>query len=131
MGTTPYWPERGGLRPGAPRGILELPWPVFHLGLRFPTAGGPLLRLLGKHYIALGLRDSLRRGDSVFYFHPIDISDEKFPIEKSVARPLFWSVKGEIVQKRVRWLVDEFAGSLACCSEIVARALPPRCNPHA
>jgi peptidoglycan/xylan/chitin deacetylase (PgdA/CDA1 family) len=77
--STPYYPRRGSVEPGDERRILEIPWPYFEFGLRFPTAGGPLLRLLGAKYITLGLKQSLKRGDTFFYFHPIDISKEKLP----------------------------------------------------
>ncbi|CAJ35718.1 polysaccharide deacetylase [Methanocella arvoryzae] len=36
----------------------------------------------------------------MFYFHPIDISDEEFPrVGKN--RPGYWMIKGSIVEKRI------------------------------
>ena len=103
VSTGPYYPERGSLEPGnKDRGILEIPWSYFKCGLKFPTGGGPMLRFLGARYIMLGLKQSLRRGDAVFYFHPIDVSTEKFPSGFSSHRPFYWVVKGKVVEKRIR-----------------------------
>jgi hypothetical protein len=43
------------------------------------------------------------RGHTVFYFHPIDISTEKFP-EVGKGRPLYWVIKGKVVEKRISLL---------------------------
>ena len=57
-----------------------------------------MLRFLGAHVILKGLKQSLQRGETVFYFHPIDISEEMFP-EVGKGRPLYWFVKGNVVEK--------------------------------
>lgn len=97
----PYYPQVGSLEPGVERDIIEIPLPFFKLGLKFPTAGGPMLRFFGAKYITMGLRQSLRRGDAVFYFHPIDISEEKFPAGSTLKRPLYWAKKGKNVEKSI------------------------------
>lgn len=119
--TRPYYPKRGSLEPGERRGILELPWSYFRLGLKFPTAGGPLLRFLGARYIMRGLREGLGRGDSVFYFHPIDISVEKFPAPFSMNRPFFWLIKGKIVEKRINWILARVKANVGPCLEILRK----------
>jgi peptidoglycan/xylan/chitin deacetylase (PgdA/CDA1 family) len=121
VATTPYWPHRGELTPGPPRDIVEIPWPSFRFLLRFPTGGGPLLRFLGRRYIDFGLRASLRRGDAVFYFHPIDISEEDFPSGPLPRRPFFWSIKGAVVENRIRRLVRKYADRSTTCGEIALR----------
>jgi hypothetical protein len=63
-----------------------------------------MLRFLGAHVILKGLKQSLKRGQTVFYFHPIDISNEKFP-EVGKGRPLYWVVKGKLVEKRIRYIL--------------------------
>jgi peptidoglycan/xylan/chitin deacetylase (PgdA/CDA1 family) len=120
VGSAPYWPQNGGLAPGARRSIVELPWPYFRLGFRFPCGGGPLLRLLGRRYIDRGIRESLQRGDSVFYFHPIDLSAERFPAPFSAHRPLFWLIKGRRVERRIRALLARYSHRSATCERIVA-----------
>lgn len=59
-----------------------------------------MLRFLGSHFIFKGLKQSLNRGHTIFYFHPIDISNEKFPSIGN-GRPLYWVLKGKIVEKRI------------------------------
>jgi len=112
VGTKPYYPRKGGLEPGEKRGILEMPLPYYTVGLKFPTAGGPMLRFLGARYIMLGLKQSLKRGDTVFYFHPIDISREKFPSGFSVKRPFYWAIKGKAVERKVRYCLSHFSSGI-------------------
>jgi len=103
----PYYPEKGGLEVGGvnERGFVEFPWAYWNVaGLKVPTAGGPMLRFLGNRVMLAGLRQSLKRGHTVFYFHPIDISYEKFP-EVGKGRPLYWAVKGRVVEKRIRYIL--------------------------
>ncbi len=117
--TRPYCPRRGSLEPGNKnRGILEIPWPYFEFGFKFPAGGGPILRLLGARYIILGLKQSLKRGDSVFYFHPIDISTEKFPLNSSFKQHLFWAIKGNRVEKRIRMILSTINETKGTCREI-------------
>lgn len=120
--TKPYYPIKNSLEPGGPRQILEIPWPYFDfMGFKLPTGGGPLLRFLGARYILLGLEQSLKRGDTVFYFHPIDISMEKFPMEFSINRPFYWSKKGKMVEKNLVYIfnyIDLNKLKLRTCKEI-------------
>lgn len=60
-----------------------------------------MLRFLGSFIVTRGLEQSMRRGHTVFYFHPLDISQENFP-KVGRGRPLYWAVKGRIVEKRIR-----------------------------
>jgi hypothetical protein len=65
-----------------------------------------MLRFLGAHVILKGLNQSTKRGHTIFYFHPIDISEEKFP-EVGKGRPLYWIVKGKLVEKRIRHILKK------------------------
>ena len=103
----PYHPKKNGLEIGEEkeRNFVEFPWPCWDVfGFKIPTAGGPMLRFLGAHVILKGLKQSLKRGHTVLYFHPIDISNEKFP-EVGKGRPLYWIVKGKLVEKRIRYIL--------------------------
>jgi peptidoglycan-N-acetylglucosamine deacetylase len=115
----PYYPQIGQLGPGMKRKIVELPWPFFSFGLKFPTAGGPMLRFLGAGYITKGLKQSSKRGHSVFYFHPIDIADEKFPATFSRNRPFYWLIKGTILEKRIVELFKSFGSKFTLCHNII------------
>ena len=100
VSSIPYYPVAGGLGPTEKRDFVEFPWSYYDMGIKFPTSGGPMLRFLGHHLIFKGLKQSLNRGPTIFYFHPIDISREKFPaIGKG--RPFYWLVKGKIVEKKI------------------------------
>jgi len=103
----PYYPQKGGLESesGEKRKLVEFPWAYWDIfGLKIPTSGGPMLRFLGAHVVLKGLKSSLKRGHTVFYFHPIDISSDRFP-KVGKGRQLYWIVKGETVEKRIRYIL--------------------------
>ena len=108
VSSAPYYPVHHGLEPTEYRDFVEFPWPYYDVGVKIPTGGGPMLRFLGAHVIYRGLRQSLQRGHTVLYFHPIDISTEPFP-NIGNNRPLYWIVKGEIVEKRIRHLLNSLS----------------------
>lgn len=107
VSSNPYYPERSSLRPGNKRVLLEFPWAYYDIfRLKFPTSGGPMMRFLSAGLIYKGLQQSLKRGHTVFYFHPIDISYEKFPaIGKG--RPFYWIIKGKMVENRIRYILNK------------------------
>ena len=111
VATSAYYPKRGELSRGAEkRGIIEFPWPYLEMGnYKVQTAGGPFLRAFGSTLIKLGLRQSLKKDHSVFYFHPIDICREDIPLPFSMTRPLLWLLKGDMVKRRIRSVLKEFA----------------------
>ena len=122
--TRPYYPARNSLEPGPKRGIIELPWPYLDLlGLKLPTASGPFLRFFGAGYIMAGLRQSLCRGDTIFYFHPFDISEEKTPAPFSWHRPFFWSGAGGRVFQNIKHILTALQGEaqLVSCRDVWAR----------
>jgi peptidoglycan/xylan/chitin deacetylase (PgdA/CDA1 family) len=127
--TRPYYPARGTLEPGSSNnGILEIPWPYFQFIAKFPTAGGPALRLLGSRYIQLGLKQSLKRGNTMFYFHPIDICREKFPGDFSWKRPFYWMVKGMAVEKRVKQILSSIGSDIITCKQLISEKVLIRGN---
>lgn len=119
--TRPYYPKRGTLEAGKDRrGIIEIPFPFLNIGgLKFTTAGGPSLRLLGTTYVMLGLKQSSKRGNTTFYFHPIDMSREDFPLNSSLIQRLFWVIKGDIVEKRIRNILSNINEVTGACSDIL------------
>jgi peptidoglycan/xylan/chitin deacetylase (PgdA/CDA1 family) len=120
--TRPYYPQKGELETGKEkRGILEIPWPYYQFILKFPTGGGPILRLVGAKYIKLGIRQSLKRGDTLIYFHPIDLSYETFPMLNSLRQKLFWSIKGDIVERRVRSILSDKHFNLVTCQDLYGK----------
>ncbi len=63
-----------------------------------------MLRFLNAGLILRGLNQSLQRGHAVLYFHPIDISNSKFP-GIGRGRPFYWLFKGEIVERKIRHIL--------------------------
>jgi peptidoglycan/xylan/chitin deacetylase (PgdA/CDA1 family) len=121
IGSTPYYPQTGSLELGKQRGLLELPWPYLNIThLKFPTAGGPMLRFLGARYIMAGLKQSLKAGPTIFYTHPIDICEEKFPTKFSLHRPFIWAIKGKVVESRLRWILGNMDAKMVCCRDILS-----------
>ncbi len=105
VSSKPYYPKRNCLDAGDERDFVEFPWSYYNVGgIELPTGGGPMLRFLGAHFILMGLKQSLKRGHTVLYFHPIDISNSKFP-GVGKGRPLYWLFKGEVVERRIRHIL--------------------------
>jgi peptidoglycan/xylan/chitin deacetylase (PgdA/CDA1 family) len=106
VSSTPYFPIENGLEVGGNRNLVEFPWAYYHNLLKIPASGGPILRFFGAPLVLNGLLQSLRRGHTVFYFHPLDISCAKFP---SIGnnRPFYWSLKGKLVEQRIRYILKK------------------------
>ncbi len=106
-GSSPYYPRKTSLEPSqGMRDIIEFPFAYYDVGIKIPVSGGPMLRFLGQNIIYRGLRQSLQRGITIFYFHPIDISDESFP-NVGNKRPFYWLIKGRIVEKRIENILQK------------------------
>jgi hypothetical protein len=100
----PYYPLEKGLEAGDDRNFIEFPWAYYQNIIKIPASGGPILRFLGAPLVLNGLIQSLKRGHTIFYFLPIDISCAKFP---SVGnnRPFYWCMKGKLVERRIRHIL--------------------------
>jgi peptidoglycan-N-acetylglucosamine deacetylase len=117
--TRMYYPELGSLEPGNnSRGIIEIPWPHLQIMGRLPAGGGPLVRLLGAEYIIAGLKNSLKRGPTTFYFHPIDMTEDNFPLSPSLINKLFWLIRGSRVEKRIRKILKTMP-NIVTCSQLI------------
>jgi len=101
----PYQPTKGGLDIGRDRDFIEVPFSYYDIGIKIPSSGGPILRFFGAHIILKGLMQSLKRGHTVFYFHSLDISNEKFP-QVGKGRPLYWLIKGKVLEKRIKYILN-------------------------
>jgi peptidoglycan/xylan/chitin deacetylase (PgdA/CDA1 family) len=100
----PYYPIESGLEAGVDRNFVEFPWAYYQNLLKIPASGGPILRFMGAPLVLNGLIQSLKRGHTIFYFHPLDISCARFP---SIGnnRPFYWCVKGKSVERRIRHIL--------------------------
>ena len=119
--TRPYFPARGALQRGeVPRGLVEFPWPYFKLaGLKLQSAGGPYLRFFGSGLVLAGLRQALRRGPTVFYFHPVDMCREPIPLPFSWRRPMMWWFKGDLVCRRIARVLAGIRGQTAAFDDLI------------
>jgi peptidoglycan/xylan/chitin deacetylase (PgdA/CDA1 family) len=122
--SAPYYPQTGSLKPAPHRNIIEFPWSYYSLGgFKLPTSGGPMLRFLGADMILKGLKQSLGRGNTVFYFHPIDISHESFP-RIGKGRPFYWMLKGDLIEKRIKYILKNLKGIEKICLKDALKDLP-------
>jgi peptidoglycan/xylan/chitin deacetylase (PgdA/CDA1 family) len=128
VSTRPYYPETSRLTPGKKRDLIEFPWAYFDAcGLKIPTSGGPMMRFLSAGMMYKGLQQSLKRGHTVFYFHPIDVSYEDFPaIGKG--RPLYWMIKGKIVEDRIRYILNKATRSSVPVPMDTLRTIYKKCG---
>lgn len=110
----PYYPVKSGLEVGYDRNFIEFPWAYYQNVLKIPASGGPILRFLGAPLVLNGLIQSLKRGHTIFYFHPLDISCSKFP---SIGnnRPFYWCMKGKLVEHRIRNILKNLRGVRKLC----------------
>jgi len=118
----PYYPKKNSLEvwKGEERDFIEFPWAYWDVfGFKIPTSGGPMLRFLGAHVILKGLKQSLKRGHTIFYFHPIDISYGKFP-SVGRGRPFLWVIKGKVVEKRIRYILKKLKDNTNVCLKDIA-----------
>ena len=124
VSTRPYVPASSSLVPGGERSLVELPWPYWDVGaVKIPTGGGPLIRLFGETVVRRGINQSLERGISSFYFHPIDIGREAFPaVGNTRRRPAYWVCKGETAERRIRTLLARVGYSTCLpCGKVISR----------
>lgn len=100
--------------------LFELPWSNFRIpgGIILPAGGAFFFRFMGYRYFKMVLNKALKKGDSMFYMHPLDISERKFPENNGVSRPGYWISKGKKTEKRFLKLLDAYKGRFCSCIEI-------------
>ena len=116
----PYWYNNDNVK------IFEIPWPYFSfLKFRFPTGGGPFFRIFPLWYSKLGLKSSLKRGDTMYYWHPYDISEKSFPklASKNSRRKFMFNKTTKDGEAKVKNLLKSFEGKWVTCEEIYLKNL--------
>lgn len=89
--------------------IIEFPWANYNLmGYYLPTAGSYFFRLLGNTFFQHVIKSNLKKGHTMFYFHTIEITDDKIPLENNKKRPLYWINKGEKTLNNLDSLFSRF-----------------------
>lgn len=104
------------------KGIVELPWSNYKLGpFYFPLGGAFFYRLAGNIYFKQGLKQNLRRGDTQFYMHILDMVNEDFPFGNNKKRPLYWINKGDKTERKLDNLLDYFDNCIVTCKTVYER----------
>lgn len=89
--------------------LIEFPWANYNfLGYKFPVAGSFFFRLFGYNFFKFVIKNNLKNGNTMFYFHSIDITEEKIPLENNRKRPIYWINKGEKTFKNLEKLFSRF-----------------------
>lgn len=102
--------------------ITELPWSYLDvMGYRVPTAGAFFLRTLGPTITSMGLKQALKRGDTMLYFHSMDICREKFPVKSTNGRPYYWFRKGVKTENMLVKIFKKFEGRFTTCEDVYKR----------
>lgn len=118
----PYWISQcNGAGMSADSRLLEMPWPYLSLAtVRIPVAGGPFLRFLPVPLLTAGLRDSLRRGDTLFYLHSLDISYQPIPKMASMnsRRPFYFMTSGRSTEHKLMRILKAFQPQWVTCGDI-------------
>ena len=102
--------------------IIELPFSYLQVGgFRFPTSGGPFLRFFPAQYILMGLNDSLTRGNTVFYLHPIDVSNKTIPslASKNSNRPFYFITSGRKTEEKLSIIIKKFRNKWTTCNQLL------------
>ncbi len=128
VGTTPYVPQTTSLEPHGERTFVELPWPYLETRVaKIPVGGGPMLRFLPRPLLSYGLSQALKRGDTSFYFHPIDLARESFPaVGNAKKRPFYWTNKGRGAESKLDSLLSDIGSNSICTCEDAARKIHQR-----
>lgn len=118
----PYKISAENLGPCNSSQLVELPWSQFHFAKKIWPAGGAFFyRVLGNFYFKWAINQNLNRGDTMFYFHPLDLTREAFPLSSGRKRPLYWVNKGKKTSQRLNKLLKSFDGKWTTCGALSSK----------
>jgi peptidoglycan/xylan/chitin deacetylase (PgdA/CDA1 family) len=101
--------------------LMELPLAGLDLpGFRVPDGGGPFLRFLPNIFHYLVLARASRRYNTSFYFHAIDISEERLPAlaSRNKKRPGYFLTSGRHTAAKLRNILHHFSRSFVSCYDL-------------
>jgi peptidoglycan/xylan/chitin deacetylase (PgdA/CDA1 family) len=104
---SPYRLSKDSFRPGAGE-LVEIPIPVFPY-LKLPAATGIATRVLGRLWTTLALRHSLKVGDSLYYFHPYELTAPPEINGLTLYQKLFTRHAGAWMNIALRSILTEFS----------------------
>lgn len=123
--TTPYRLNSETLGAENPdTNLIELPWANIKLfGKNIPAGGAYFFRLMGYNFYKYTISKNLERGDTMFYFHPIDCTDADIPLSNFKSRPFYWINKGTKTLNKIEKLFSHFKGRFTSCRDIFNKYL--------
>ena len=103
--------------------LVELPWSYYNIfnAVRLPAGGAFFFRVLGSGYFMAVLKQALRKGDTMFYLHPLDITNKRIPITNWSKRPAYWWNKGSRTEIRLIKLLQTYGGRFTTCLDVYRR----------
>lgn len=101
--------------------LIEFPWASYSmLGFRVPTAGAFFFRLFGYSFFKSSLNQNLKKHNTMFYLHPLDLSRHEIPLHNNRKRPLYWINKGKKTVESFEKLLGSFQGCWSPYREILS-----------
>lgn len=121
--TTPYLMNSVNLSNVNPNSkLIQLPWSYFKLGnFILPGGGAFFYRSLGNLYFNKVIQQCLKKGDTMFYMHPIDFSNIPIPLSNNKSRPSYWINKGNNTRIKFESFLIKYKDRLATCGEVIDR----------
>jgi peptidoglycan/xylan/chitin deacetylase (PgdA/CDA1 family) len=121
----PYRINLSNLTDMPPSGsMIELPWSNIRMaGINWPAGGAFFFRALGLRFFRHALKQNLKEHDTMFYFHSLDICNEKIPLSNFRKRPFYWINKGDKTFRKVKKLLLCFRDSMTTCGDVYNRAI--------
>ncbi len=102
--------------------LVELPWSYLKTGpFILPGGGAFFYRALGNSYFNILLKQCLRKGDTMFYIHPLDFSNTDIPLKNNIARPMYWINKGDKTRKMFEKFLIHHKEKITTCGEVYSR----------
>jgi peptidoglycan/xylan/chitin deacetylase (PgdA/CDA1 family) len=102
--------------------LVELPWSYWKAGgITFPAGGAFFFRLLGTSYFNLVMQQCLKKGDTMFYIHPLDFSNIRIPATNNRSRPMYWLRKGNATRKMFEKFLIRSEEKFTTCEEVYSR----------
>jgi polysaccharide deacetylase family protein (PEP-CTERM system associated) len=105
--SVPYRLSADSFNPGQ-GSMVEIPIPVFPY-LRLPAATGIATRVIGRPWTSIALRQSLKTGDSLYYFHPYELTLPPRIEGLSAYQKLFMRRTGPWMHTSVKDLLRRFS----------------------
>lgn len=105
--------------------LIELPWSNYKVcnKLILPAGGAFFFRALGYRYFKMILNRSVKKGDTMFYLHPNEISRKPVPMYSKSLRPFYWINKGKKTERNLIKLLKAYQHLYRPCCDVYYKNL--------